>query len=75
MNEYCYELWPELTGGTVFVLDVGVGSASEQLQGALPLAAVRCWVQRSVTQQVCAVDVWRLFQAELQQTEKDVDAF
>lgn len=31
-----------LTGRTVFVLDVGVGSASEQLQGALPLAAIRC---------------------------------
>lgn len=70
---YDLSLW--LTGRTVFVLDVGVGSASEQLQGALPLAAVRCWVQRSVTQQVCAVDVWRLLHAELHKTEKDIDDF
>lgn len=52
-------------GLTVLVFDVGAGSTSEQLQGALLLAAVGCGVQWSVTQQIRAVDVWRLFPAEL----------
>lgn len=51
---------------TILVLDVGVGSAFEELQGTLLLASIRRGVQRSVTQQICAVDVWRLFPAELQ---------
>lgn len=51
---------------TVLVLDVGAGSTSEQLQGALLLAPIGRRVQRRVSQQVGAVDVWRLFPAELQ---------
>lgn len=50
---------------TILVLDVWPGSTSEQLLGALLLAAVGGRVQRRVSQQVRAVDVWRLFPAEL----------
>lgn len=50
---------------TVLVLDVGAGSILEQLQGTLLLASIGCTVKRSVTQQIRAVDVWRLFPAEL----------
>lgn len=53
-------------GLTILVLDVGVGTISEQLLGTLLLAAVGCRVQRRVAQQICAVDVRRLFPAELQ---------
>lgn len=55
---------------TFLVLDVGVGSTSEQLQRTLLLATIGCWVQRGVTQQIYAVNVWRLFPAELQQTQR-----
>ncbi len=54
-------------GLTILVLDVGAGSTLEQFLGTQLLAAIGCRVQRSVTQQICAVDVWRLFPAELQQ--------
>lgn len=59
---------PWLGPATVLVLDIGAGSASEQLQRALLLAAIGGRVQRGVPQQICAVDVWRLLPAELQQT-------
>lgn len=59
-----------ITTHTILVLKTGVGSALEQLQGALPLTTVGGAVQRSVTQQICAVDVWRPFLAELQKTHK-----
>lgn len=55
---------------TILVSDVGAGSAPEQLQGTLLLASISCRVQRSVSQQICAVDVWRLFPAELQQMQR-----
>lgn len=61
-------LWP--VSLTVLVLDVGAGSASDKLHGTLLLPAIGCRVQWSVTQQVCAVDVWRLFPAELQPTQR-----
>lgn len=58
-------------GLTILVFDAGAGSASEQLLGTLLLATVGCRVQWSVTQQICAVDVWRLYPAELQQTHRE----
>lgn len=61
-------LWP--VSLTVLVLDVGTGSASDELHGTLLLPAIGCRVQRSVTQQVRAVDVWRLFPAELQPRQR-----
>lgn len=56
---------------TVFVLRTGVGAAPQQLQGAQPLASIGGTVQRSVAQQICAVDIWRLLPAELQQNTQD----
>lgn len=50
---------------TILVLDVWPGSTSEQFLCTLLLAAVGSRVERSVSQQVRAVDVWRLFPAEL----------
>lgn len=50
---------------TILVLDVWPGSTSEQFLGTLLLAAVGGRVERRVSQQVGAVDVWRLFPAEL----------
>lgn len=41
------QLW--LMNHTILVLEVGVGSTLEQLQGTLPLASIGCTVQRSVT--------------------------
>lgn len=57
-----------LLGFTILVFDVGAGSTPEQLQGTLLLASIGCTVQWSVTQQIRAVDVWRLRPAELQWT-------
>lgn len=53
---------------TVFVLGIGVGSALEQLQGTQSLSSIASTVQRSVAQQICAVDIRRFLLAELQQT-------
>lgn len=50
---------------TIFVLNVWPRSTSEQFLGTLLLATVGSRVQRGVSQQVRAVDVWRLFPAEL----------
>lgn len=41
-KEWCDCLAPADMGLTILVLDVGVGSASEQLQGTLLLAAIGC---------------------------------
>lgn len=64
------QLW--LLHRTILVLDVGTGSTLEQLQGTLPLASIGCTVQRSVTQQICAGGVWRLFLAELHTGQKQM---
>lgn len=50
---------------TILILDVWPGSTSEQFLSTMLLAAVGGRVERSVSQQVRAVDVWRLFSAEL----------
>lgn len=62
---------------TILVFDMRASSAPQQLEGTLLLASIGSTVQRGVTQQICAVDVWWFLHAQLRRThrKKRTDVF